>query len=70
MPEAANPLKVAATLRLGADVIQTGRDFDAARVSAEEHAEHIGMRYVHSSNEPLLVAGVGTATLELLESIP
>jgi threonine dehydratase len=70
MPEAANPLKVAATLSLGAEVIQTGRDFDAARVSAEEHAERFGMRYVHSSNEPLLVAGVGTATLELLEAFP
>ena len=28
------------------------------------------LRFVHSSNEPLLVAGVGTAALELLESAP
>ena len=26
--------------------------------------------YIHSANEPLLVAGVGTATLELLEAVP
>jgi threonine dehydratase len=70
MPEAANSLKVAATEALGATVVQTGRDFDAARIAAEEHAERHGSRFVHSSNEPLLVAGVGTAALELLEAVP
>jgi threonine dehydratase len=70
MPEAANPLKVEATLAMGAEVIQTGHDFDTARLAAEEHAERLGLRYIHSSNEPLLVAGVATAALELLESVP
>jgi len=70
MPEGANPLKVAATVAMGAEVIQTGRDFDVARLAAEEHASHLNLRYIHSSNEPLLVAGVGTATLELLEAAP
>ena len=70
MPEAANPLKAAATVAMGAEVIRTGRDFDAARLSAEDHAERHGLRYIHSSNEPLLVAGVGTAALELLEAVP
>ena len=70
MPQAANPLKVAATEVLGAEVVQTGRDFDAARLAAEEYADCHGKRFVHSSNEPLLIAGVGTATLELLEAVP
>jgi threonine dehydratase len=70
MPEAANPLKVTATQDLGAEVRQIGADFDAARLAAEEHAARLGLRYVHSANEPLLVAGVGTATLELLEIVP
>jgi threonine dehydratase len=70
MPEEANPLKVASTRSLGADVVQTGRDFDAARLAAEEYATHHSERYIHSANEPLLVAGVGTATLELLEAAP
>jgi threonine dehydratase len=70
MPLGANPLKVAATETLGAEVVQTGRDFDEARLAAEEHAARRGWRFVHSSNEPLLVAGVGTATLELLEAVP
>jgi threonine dehydratase len=70
MPEAANSLKVAATAALGAEIIQTGRDFDDARLAAEEHAARHELRYVHSSNEPMLVAGVGTAALELLEDVP
>jgi threonine dehydratase len=70
MPQAANPLKVAATVELGAEVIQIGVDFDAARLAAEEHAERLGLRYIHSANEPHLIAGVGTAALELLESFP
>jgi threonine dehydratase len=70
MPEAANPLKVEATRAMGAEVVQTGRDFDAARLAAEERAGRLGLRYIHSSNEPLLVAGVATAALELLEAVP
>jgi threonine dehydratase len=70
MPEAANPLKVEATVGMGAEVVQTGRDFDAARLAAEEFAERHGSRYIHSANEPLLVAGVATAALELLEAVP
>jgi threonine dehydratase len=70
MPEAANLLKVQATTALGAEVIKTGRDFDAARQAAEEHADRHHLRYIHSANEPLLVAGVATATLELLEAAP
>jgi threonine dehydratase len=70
MPEGANPLKVASTMSLGAEVVQIGCDFDSARLEAEEHATRHGQRYIHSSNEPLLVAGVATATLELLETVP
>jgi threonine dehydratase len=70
MPAAANPLKVAATRRLGAEVVLTGRDFDEARLAAEERAAAEGLRYIHSANEPLLIAGVGTYALELLEAAP
>ena len=70
MPEAANPLKVAATRAFGAEVVLTGRDFDEARLAAEARAERDGLRYVHSANEPMLVAGVGTCALELFEVVP
>ena len=70
MPEAANPLKVAATRAFGAEVVLQGRDFDDARRIAEARAEREGLRYVHSANEPLLIAGVGTCALELFEAAP
>ncbi len=69
-PDGANPIKVAAMRALGADVRLTGRDFDAAREACETHAAAAGARYVHSMNEPLLVAGVGTAALEALLERP
>ncbi len=70
VPEAANPVKVAAMERLGATVKQVGRHFDEAREHAEELASTEGYRYVHSGNEPDLIAGVGTAGLEILEEQP
>lgn len=70
VPEGANPGKVAAIRELGADIVVHGRDFDDARVKCEQTAFERGMRYVHSGNEPLLIAGVATATLEMLEEQP
>ena len=55
---------------LGAEVVLQGRDFDEAREWVEHTAEAEGYRYVHSANEPLLIAGVGTASLEVLEELP
>jgi len=70
VPEGANPVKVNAMQALGANVVFHGRDFDAAREHCEALAEEQHLRYVHSGNEPLLIAGVGTHTLEILEDLP
>jgi threonine dehydratase len=70
VPENANPVKLAAMRSLGAEVIEQGADFDTAREHAERLAAEQGYRYVHSGNEPLLIAGVGTGTLEVLEERP
>ena len=70
VPEGANPLKVEAMRRLGAEVVFHGRDFDEARGYVERLSADAGYRYIHSGNEPDLIAGVGTATLELLEDEP
>lgn len=69
-PAGANPLKVAAMEALGAEVRLVGRDFDEAREACERFAADTGARYVHSMNEPLLIAGVATAYLEALEEVP
>ena len=68
VPEDANPVKLAAMKRLGAELVVHGRDFDEAREHCESLAVAHGYRYVHSGNEPDLIAGVGTATVELLET--
>jgi threonine dehydratase len=70
MPEGSNPGKVAAIRNLGAEVLFHGHDFDDARQRVEELAQEEGYRYVSSGNEPDLIAGVGTHTLEILQQLP
>ena len=70
VPEGANPVKLDSMRALGAGLIEHGKDFDAAREHCEQLAEEHGYRYVQSGNEPLLIAGVGTETLEILEERP
>jgi len=67
VPEGANPVKLASMRALGAELVVHGRDFDEAREHCERLAEEHGYRYIHSGNEPHLIAGVGTHTLEILE---
>jgi threonine dehydratase len=69
-PENSNPAKVAAMKELGATVNLVGADFDDARVACEQLAAADGYRYIHSGDEPLLIAGVGTHTLEILSEEP
>src|ERR1700685_1664698 len=69
-PEQANPVKVESMKALGAEVVLHGRDFDEAREHCEKLAAENGYRYVHSGDEPALIAGVGTYTLEILEAQP
>jgi threonine dehydratase len=70
VPEGANPVKVASIRGLGGEIVEYGRDFDDAREHCEALAQEHGYRYVHSGNEPHLIAGVGTHTLETLERQP
>ena len=69
VPVGANPVKMASMRSLGAIVVEHGPTFDEARVYSENLAREEGMRYVHPANEPLLVAGVGTYTLEVHEDL-
>lgn len=67
MPTDANADKIAAIERLGGRVELVGERFDESRRQAEEYAAERGARYVEPVEEPLLIAGVGTAALEVLE---
>ena len=70
VPEDANPVKVESMRALGAEVVFHGRDYDDARVHCEKLAAEHGYRYIHSANEPALIAGVATYSLEILEQRP
>jgi threonine dehydratase len=68
--ENVNESKMQAIRDLGAEVRCYGRDFDEARLECESVARTEGFRYVHSANEPALIAGVGTIGLEIFEDLP
>ena len=70
VPEGANPVKMEAIESLGAEVVYHGHDFDDARGYCERITQADGRRYISSGDEPLLIAGVGTHTLEILEVLP
>jgi threonine dehydratase len=70
MPEQANPVKVESMQALGAEVVFHGRDFDDAREHCEKLAAAQGYRYIHSGDEPALIAGVATCALEIIEAWP
>lgn len=67
--ENVNESKMQAMRDLGATVRLHGRDFDEARMEAERVAREEGCRYVHSANEPKLIAGVGTIGLEIFDEL-
>ncbi len=69
-PVGNNPEKNAAMRAFGAELVEFGRDFDEARERVEQLQHDRGLRYVHSANEPLLIAGVGTYALEIFEAQP
>jgi threonine dehydratase len=70
VPAKNNPDKVAAMRALGAELIEHGLDYDEARQHCETVCQREGLRYVHSANEPDLIAGVGTYGLEIFDELP
>jgi threo-3-hydroxy-L-aspartate ammonia-lyase len=67
MPEDAPPSKRAATEGYGAEVLEFDRYRDDRDTMARELARDRGLTLVHPYDEPLVMAGQGTAGLELLE---
>lgn len=70
MPEAASLPKVEATKRYGAEVVLSGHDFGAAFAAAQEFSEARGATFVHPFDHRDVIAGQGTAGLELIEQLP
>jgi threonine dehydratase len=70
VPRGNNPDKNRAIRLLGAELVEQGRDFDEAREYVESNLAENGGRYVHSANEPQLIAGVGTMACEIFDVLP
>lgn len=65
--EGANPLKVEALRRFGAELRVAGADFDAAKVAARAYAAERGLRFVEDGLEAAISEGAGTIGLELAD---
>jgi threonine dehydratase len=67
VPAANNPEKNAAMRAFGASVIEEGQDYDEAVQVMMRIARDEGRVIAHSTNDPRIIAGAGTMTLEILE---
>jgi threonine dehydratase len=70
VPEGANPVKVNAMRSYGATVVFYGEDFEACKRHCRTLEKEEGLRFISSGDEPLLISGVATHTLEILEERP
>ncbi len=70
VPEGNNPEKNAAMRGFGATVIERGRDYDESVQIAHELVSTHGLHMAHSTNDPAVIAGAATLSLELLEAEP
>lgn len=61
----ANPMKIEAMRRFGAEVRLVGDDFDAAKAAARAHAKALGVPFVEDGAEPSIAIGAGTIAREI-----
>jgi threonine dehydratase len=70
MPDNAPPVKVAGVQRDGAEIVRCGPASDERRRVAEELAAERGLAMVPPFDDPQIIAGQGTAGLEIAEDLP
>ena len=63
--ENANPLKVARMRALGAEVRQTGDNFDSAKEAAKQFCANTGARFVEDGLDVAISEGAGTIAVEM-----
>ena len=69
MPDTSPKVKQAAVRGYGAEVILCESTLDAREEATKKLIEEHGYTMVHSSNDEMIIAGQGTATLELFEEV-
>lgn len=70
VPIGNNPEKNAGMRALGARLVEEGRDYDASVLVAERICREEGATLAHSTNNPHVIAGAGTLSLEVVEQEP
>jgi threonine dehydratase len=69
MPENANPAKVEATRGYGASIVFCPPTHEGRRDAVERLVRETGAVYVSPHDDPLVIAGQGTAACELLDDV-
>lgn len=70
VPHGNNPEKNAGMRGYGAELIEEGGDYDESVVVAERLVRERALRMIHSTNDPAVLAGAATFTLEILRARP
>ena len=70
MPVGTPLVKLSSVRRFGAEVIQTGENYDEAAAYAAEIAAERGAHLIHPFDDRAVIAGQGTLALEVLEQLP
>ena len=70
MPVTTPSVKVASTRAHGAEVVLEGEEISEAQAKCEELIRERKLTLVHPYDDALIVAGQGTAALEMLEDVP
>jgi threonine dehydratase len=70
MPETTPLVKVMATKGFGAKVILCGMSYDDAYAEARKLEAEKGYVFIHAFDDDGIIAGQGTAALEILEQVP
>ncbi len=70
MPKFAPLIKVNNCQKLGATVILEGKEFADSKARAHEIAEERGLAYIDGFDHPDIIAGQGTAGLEIVRQVP
>lgn len=70
VPKEASKFKRAAMMRYGAQLIDCGSELDSREAKLEEFLVRSRARFVPPYDDPHIIAGQGTATLELIDRVP
>ena len=70
MPKFAPLIKINNCQKLGATVVLHGEGFADAKTRAHEIAQEQGLAYIDGYDDPAIIAGQGTAGLEIVAQVP